>query len=154
MLFRSKELSTNNLLDLEAALATVREFGYGADGSAPALQHAAVVVKHTNPCGVAIGASIPAALTRALDADRVSAFGGIIAVNGVPLVVSGTPEHIRAICKRYAILSPGLTKKDQLANLIYRNTGLSTDDLLAVLPGACDVVEEQGMLTPPSSEEE
>ena len=79
---------------------------------------------------------------------------GIIAVNGVPLVVSGTPEHIRAICERYAILSPGLTKKDQLANLIYRNTGLSTDDLLAVLPGACDVVEEQGMLTPPATEEE
>ncbi len=80
---QGKELSTNNLLDLEAALATVREFGYGADGSAPALQPAAVVVKHTNPCGVAIGASIPAALTRALDADRVSAFGGIIAINGV-----------------------------------------------------------------------
>ena len=62
---QGKELSTNNLLDLEAALATVREFGYGADGSAPALQPAAVIVKHTNPCGVAIGASIPAALTRA-----------------------------------------------------------------------------------------
>ena len=46
---QGKELSTNNLLDLEAALATVREFGYGADGSAPALQPAAVVVKHTNP---------------------------------------------------------------------------------------------------------
>ena len=80
---QGKELSTNNLLDLEAALATVREFGYGANGSAPALQPAAVVVKHTNPCGVAIGASLPAALTRALDADRVSAFGGIIAINGV-----------------------------------------------------------------------
>ena len=79
---------------------------------------------------------------------------GIIAVNGVPMVVTGTPEHIQSMCPRHAILTPGMTKKDQLANKIYRNTGMSTDDLLAVLPGACDVVEEYGMLTPPSSEEE
>ena len=79
---------------------------------------------------------------------------GIIAVNGVPMVVSGTPDHIQAVCPRYAILSPGMTKKDQLANAIYRNTGLSTDDLLAALPGACDIIDEQGMLTPPASEEE
>ena len=61
----------------------MREFGYGDAGSAPAQQPAAVVVKHTNPCGVAIGSTVPTALTRALDADRVSAFGGIIAINGV-----------------------------------------------------------------------
>lgn len=79
---------------------------------------------------------------------------GIIAVNGVPMVVSGTPSHIQTTCPRYAILSPGMTKKDQLANAIYRNTGLSTDDLLAALPGACDVLDEHGMLTPPASEEE
>tara|TARA_B100000035_G_scaffold82738_1_gene69413 strand:+ start:3147 stop:5306 length:2160 start_codon:yes stop_codon:yes gene_type:complete len=79
---------------------------------------------------------------------------GIIAVNGVPMVVSGTPDHVQNMCPRYAILTPGQTKKDQLANKIYRNTGLSTDDLLAVLPGACDVIEEHGMLTPPPSEEE
>ena len=79
---QGKELSTNNLLDLEAALAMVREFGYGPDGAAPAVQPAAVVVKHTNPCGVAIGSDVSTALTRALDADRVSAFGGIVAING------------------------------------------------------------------------
>ena len=79
---QGKELSTNNLLDLEAALAMVREFGYGPDGAAPAAQPAAVVVKHTNPCGVAIGSDVSTALTRALDADRVSAFGGIVAING------------------------------------------------------------------------
>lgn len=80
---QGKELSTNNLLDLEAALAMVREFGYGSDGAEPAVQPAAVVVKHTNPCGVAIGSDVSTALTRALDADRVSAFGGIVAINGV-----------------------------------------------------------------------
>ena len=80
---QGKELSTNNLLDLEAALATVREFGYGAAGAAPARESAVVVVKHTNPCGAAVGASIPEALKNALDGDRVSAFGGIVAINGI-----------------------------------------------------------------------
>ena len=103
---QGKELSTNNLLDLEAALATVREFGYGADGSAPALQAAAVVVKHTNPCGVAIGASIPAALTRALDADRVSAFGGIIAINGV---VEATAARELTSLFLECVVAPGFT---------------------------------------------
>jgi phosphoribosylaminoimidazolecarboxamide formyltransferase/IMP cyclohydrolase len=73
---QGKELSYNNLIDLDAALATVREFGYGPDA-----QPAAVVVKHTNPCGVATGTSCAHALERALDADRVSAFGGIVALN-------------------------------------------------------------------------
>jgi phosphoribosylaminoimidazolecarboxamide formyltransferase/IMP cyclohydrolase len=73
---QGKELSYNNLIDLDAALATVREFGYG-----PGAQPAAVVVKHTNPCGVAIGSGCAHALERALDADRVSAFGGIVALN-------------------------------------------------------------------------
>ena len=103
---QGKELSTNNLLDLEAALATVREFGYGADGSAPASQPAAVVVKHTNPCGVAIGASIPAALTRALDADRVSAFGGIIAINGV---VEATAARELTSLFLECVVAPGFT---------------------------------------------
>jgi len=76
---QGKELSYNNLIDLEAALATVREFGYGPDGAG--LQPAAVVIKHTNPCGVATGGSTVEALRRALDADRVSAFGGIVALN-------------------------------------------------------------------------
>ena len=84
---QGKELSYNNLIDLEAALATVREFGYGpasADsaGQSAAFQCAAGVVKHTNPCGVATGADPAGALGRALDADRVSAFGGIVALNG------------------------------------------------------------------------
>ncbi|MFM7268904.1 MAG: bifunctional phosphoribosylaminoimidazolecarboxamide formyltransferase/IMP cyclohydrolase [Cyanobium sp.] len=73
---QGKELSYNNLLDLDAALATVREFGYG-----PGAQPAAAVVKHTNPCGLATGLDAAAALGRALDADRVSAFGGIVALN-------------------------------------------------------------------------
>jgi phosphoribosylaminoimidazolecarboxamide formyltransferase/IMP cyclohydrolase len=75
---QGKELSYNNLIDLEAALGAVREFGYPRRAGEPA---AAVVVKHTNPCGVASADTIAAALDRALEADRVSAFGGIVALN-------------------------------------------------------------------------
>jgi len=78
---QGKEISTNNLLDLEAALSTIREFYYGEQNSNESFQYAAVVIKHTNPCGVAIGSSIDSALTKALDADRTSAFGGIVALN-------------------------------------------------------------------------
>ena len=69
---QGKELSYNNIIDLEAAISTVQEFKG---------QYAVVVVKHTNPCGVAIGTDIFGALIRALDGDRVSCFGGIIALN-------------------------------------------------------------------------
>ena len=78
---QGKELSTNNLLDLEAALSTLREFGYENTINSDSYQKAAVVIKHTNPCGVALGNSSSLAIKRALDGDRVSAFGGIIAIN-------------------------------------------------------------------------
>ena len=102
---QGKELSYNNLLDLEAALATVREFGYGDPaeaGSAPGRivdpeidLPAAVVVKHTNPCGVATGTGGAEALLRALDADRVSAFGGIVALNRA--VDAAAAEHLAGL---------------------------------------------------------
>ena len=93
---QGKELSYNNILDLEAALATVREFGYGGQpaGGNP-FQPAAVVVKHTNPCGVATGHGSANALERALDADRVSAFGGIVAINGP--VDAATAGHLTSL---------------------------------------------------------
>ena len=80
---QGKELSTNNLLDLEAALSTLREFGYEntMKSKSHSYQKTAVVIKHTNPCGVAIGDSPYLALKKALDGDRISAFGGIIAIN-------------------------------------------------------------------------
>jgi phosphoribosylaminoimidazolecarboxamide formyltransferase/IMP cyclohydrolase len=73
-----KELSYNNLLDLDATLRLlVRE----VEGSAQGLVRAAIV-KHTVPCGVAERPSAVEAARLALDADRVSAFGGIIALDG------------------------------------------------------------------------
>ncbi len=66
-----KQLSYNNILDLDAALGLVLELAACA----------AVVVKHNNPCGVALGDTPAAAYQRARAADPVSAFGGIVAVN-------------------------------------------------------------------------
>jgi len=70
---QGKELSYNNIGDTDAALECVKQF----DG-APAC----VIVKHANPCGVAIGSSLLEAYERAYKTDPESAFGGIIAFNG------------------------------------------------------------------------
>ncbi|WP_269622339.1 bifunctional phosphoribosylaminoimidazolecarboxamide formyltransferase/IMP cyclohydrolase [Prochlorococcus marinus] len=78
---QGKELSTNNLLDLEAAISTIREFGYGTNIKNQNCDNAAVIIKHTNPCGVGISNSLSSAFSKALDADRTSAFGGIVALN-------------------------------------------------------------------------
>ena len=72
---------------------------------------------------------------------------GLVSINGVPLLMGGTPERIKSLCPRYAILSPGLTKKDRLATRIYKNTGLMTDDILSVLPGASEIVEDYGIFS-------
>ncbi|MCA9088178.1 MAG: bifunctional phosphoribosylaminoimidazolecarboxamide formyltransferase/IMP cyclohydrolase [Planctomycetaceae bacterium] len=66
-----KELSYNNLLDLDAALCIARDFS----------DPAAVVIKHNNPCGCAIGDTLAAAFDKAYEGDPVSAFGSIIGFN-------------------------------------------------------------------------
>jgi phosphoribosylaminoimidazolecarboxamide formyltransferase/IMP cyclohydrolase len=70
---QGKELSYNNIADSDAAWEAVKAF----DGGAPAC----VIVKHANPCGVALGASVEDAYRRAFKTDPTSAFGGIIAFN-------------------------------------------------------------------------
>lgn len=71
---QGKELSYNNLVDLEAALELVLEIETSAN------QSAAVIIKHTNPCGSAIRDTLYEAFTAARACDPISAFGGIIAV--------------------------------------------------------------------------
>jgi phosphoribosylaminoimidazolecarboxamide formyltransferase / IMP cyclohydrolase len=68
-----KELSYNNLLDLDNALAIVRAF----------TEPAATVIKHNNPCGAAVGVDLAEAARKALDGDPLSAFGGVLAFNRV-----------------------------------------------------------------------
>lgn len=69
---QGKELSYNNIADTDAALECVKQFSEGP---------ACVIVKHANPCGVALGAHLLEAYERAYSTDPESAFGGIIAVN-------------------------------------------------------------------------
>lgn len=68
---QGKKLSYNNIMDSDAALTCLKEFD----------QTACVVVKHSNPCGVAIGDDLLDVYNRAFNADSLSAFGGIIALN-------------------------------------------------------------------------
>jgi phosphoribosylaminoimidazolecarboxamide formyltransferase/IMP cyclohydrolase len=68
---QGKELSYNNLVDLDAAWQLVLEFD----------QPACAIIKHTNPCGCAEQATLAEAYRRALEADPVSAFGGVLAFN-------------------------------------------------------------------------
>ena len=66
-----KELSYNNLLDLDSALAIVRDFA----------EPAAVVIKHNNPCGAAVAATLADALRQAMAGDPLSAFGSVLGLN-------------------------------------------------------------------------
>jgi phosphoribosylaminoimidazolecarboxamide formyltransferase/IMP cyclohydrolase len=68
---QGKELSFNNLVDLDACWELVQEFE----------EPAVIIVKHTNPCGAATGTTILEAYQKALAADPVSAFGGVIGIN-------------------------------------------------------------------------
>ncbi|NNC38847.1 MAG: bifunctional phosphoribosylaminoimidazolecarboxamide formyltransferase/IMP cyclohydrolase [Acidimicrobiales bacterium] len=75
---QGKELSYNNINDTDAAFELVAEFGDEGAGAKPAV----AIIKHANPCGVAQGSSFEDAHAKALACDPVSAFGGIVALNG------------------------------------------------------------------------
>src|SRR5688500_1248331 len=92
---QGKELSFTNLLDLDAAARIVLEFD----------EPAAAVIKHTNPCGAATGATIAEAYISARDADSLAAFGGIIGLNR-----SIDEETARAIVSTFieAVVAPNV----------------------------------------------
>ena len=91
---QGKELSYTNLLDLDAAARIVLEF----------TEPAACVIKHTNPCGAATGATIAEAYVRAREADSLAAFGGIVGLNR-PI----DADAARAIVATFieAVVAPG-----------------------------------------------
>jgi len=97
-ILHGKELSYNNLLDLDSALRLIRNFS----------EPAACILKHNNPCGAAIAAEIATAFERAYEGDPVSAFGGIVGTNRV--VDAATAERM-AVPGRFleCILAPGFT---------------------------------------------
>ena len=99
---QGKELSYNNLVDLEAARRLITEF----DSTEPA----AAILKHTNPCGVALGDTLAQAYEKAWQADSVSAFGGIVALNQT---IDG--ETAQALTQTFleCIVAPGCSEEAQ-----------------------------------------
>jgi phosphoribosylaminoimidazolecarboxamide formyltransferase / IMP cyclohydrolase len=97
---QGKELSFTNLLDLDAAARIAMEFS----------EPAAVVIKHTNPCGAATGHSAADAYVRAREADPLSAFGGIVGVNR-PIDL----ELAHALTSTFieAVIAPGLSADEE-----------------------------------------
>lgn len=93
-----KELSFNNIIDLDAALEIVKEFK----------EPAASVIKHTNPCGAAQAENLKKAYVDALDCDRISAFGSIVGLNRK--VDIATAETIVSAGFTECIIAPGYDK--------------------------------------------
>ena len=94
---QGKELSFNNLVDLDACWELVQEF---------TTEPAVAIIKHTNPCGAATGTTILEAYQKALSADPVSAFGGVIGINQI--VDAAAAEEIAKLFVE-AIAAPGFT---------------------------------------------
>ena len=101
---QGKELSYNNIVDLDACWDLVREFD--AVDPAAAGEAAVAIIKHTNPCGAATGATVLEAYRRALESDPVSAFGGVIGINRA--VDAEAAEEIAKLFVE-AIIAPSFT---------------------------------------------
>lgn len=95
---QGKELSFNNIIDLDAAIETVKEFE----------QSAAVIIKHTNPCGVALADSPLTAYLKARECDPVSAFGGIVGFNRT--VDAETAKELTSTFLE-AVIAPGYSEE-------------------------------------------
>jgi phosphoribosylaminoimidazolecarboxamide formyltransferase/IMP cyclohydrolase len=95
---QGKELSFNNIIDLDAAIETVKEFE----------QSAAVIIKHTNPCGVALADSPLTAYLKARECDPVSAFGGIVGFNRT--VDAATAKELTSTFLE-AVIAPGYSEE-------------------------------------------
>ncbi len=98
---QGKPLSYNNLADTDAAFELVAEFGAGAEA-------AVAIIKHANPCGAAVGATLLEAYRKALACDPVSAFGGIVALNR-PLDAAAAQEIVKTFTE--VIIAPGASEE-------------------------------------------
>jgi len=123
---QGKELSYNNINDTDAAFELVSEF-------APEDGPAVAIIKHANPCGVARGATLKEAYTRAFDCDRTSAFGGIIALNGT--LDGETAEEIAGIFTE-VVIAPEATAEALGIFAKKKNLRLLTTGALADPRGA------------------
>jgi phosphoribosylaminoimidazolecarboxamide formyltransferase/IMP cyclohydrolase len=108
---QGKELSYNNLLDLQAALAGVMEFD----------ETACVVIKHNTPCGVSTGRTAGEAFARARECDPVSAFGGIVALNRP--VDEATASELTSLFLE-CVIAPGYDAAARAALAVKKNLRL------------------------------
>ncbi|MFZ5647606.1 MAG: bifunctional phosphoribosylaminoimidazolecarboxamide formyltransferase/IMP cyclohydrolase [Bacillota bacterium] len=121
-----KELSYNNILDLNAALELVREFR----------DPAAVIIKHNNPCGAACAPDISEAYRLAFEGDPVSAFGGIVACNReVTAEAAGKMAEIFL----EAVIAPGYTA--EALEILSRRSGLRVLETGKIEGQAGDVLD-------------
>jgi phosphoribosylaminoimidazolecarboxamide formyltransferase/IMP cyclohydrolase len=152
---QGKELSFTNLLDLDAAVRIAVEF----------TEPAAVVIKHTNPCGVATGAHAADAYLRAREADPLSAFGGIVGLNR-PITV----EVAKILTSSFieAVIAPSIEPTGEALKLLSAKPNMRVvtasfdglDDILDVrsilgawLVQTLDIVSEARDLWPHAPEE-
>jgi phosphoribosylaminoimidazolecarboxamide formyltransferase / IMP cyclohydrolase len=113
---QGKELSYNNLNDTDAAFETVAEFD-------PKASPAVAIIKHANPCGVALGSTLAEAYAKALRCDPVSAFGGIIALNGA--IDAATAREITSIFTE-VVIAPDATDEAKAIFAARKNLRLLT----------------------------
>jgi phosphoribosylaminoimidazolecarboxamide formyltransferase/IMP cyclohydrolase len=113
---QGKELSYNNLGDADAAMELIAEFD-------PKVSPAVAIVKHANPCGVALGSSLSEAYAKAFRCDPVSPFGGIIALNGA--IDAETAQAITAILTE-VVIAPDATPEARAIFAAKKNLRLLT----------------------------
>lgn len=128
---QGKELSYNNINDTDAAFELVSEFA----GQGPAC----AIIKHANPCGVATGATLKEAYSRAFDCDRTSAFGGIIALNHE--LDAETAREISGIFTE-VVIAPGASAEAREVFAAKKNLRLLTTDGLADASAASLAVKQ------------
>jgi phosphoribosylaminoimidazolecarboxamide formyltransferase / IMP cyclohydrolase len=128
---QGKKLSYNNLVDLEAARRIIAEFT-----DTPA----ATIIKHTNPCGTALGSTISEAYQKAFNADSTSAFGGIVALNR-PIDAATASELTKTFLE--CVVAPScdaeaqeiLGKKSNVRVLILPDFSSGTKDTVKAIAG-------------------
>ena len=120
---QGKELSFTNLIDLDSAARIALEF----------TEPAAAVIKHTNPCGAAIGRSIEEAYVRAREADPLAAFGGIIGLNR-PIDAAAARALVSTFIE--AVIAPGVDAEARPILAAKANMRVVVADLAAGDPGA------------------
>ncbi len=119
---QGKELSYNNLVDIQAAWGLIQEFD----------EPACAIIKHTNPCGTALGNDLREAYLSALESDPVSAFGSVIAVNRT--LDSATAEEMAKIFVE-AVVAPEVDPEAAALFAAKRNLRLLRTGAKADSPG-------------------